>query len=246
MRVLLLSLFSCSCALLSAPIPMAKIVEQHTPQAKCLVLLLPGVGETAAAFRERGFIDALQASGASLDVVAANATLGYYFKGIAATRLEADVAAPARAMGAQKVWLIGISMGGFGVLHYAQQNVDHVDGVLALAPYLGSASIAKEVQGAGGLAKWTPDPTAPLTEANYQRQLWGWLHRVVTQQEAGPTLFLGYGDDDLGTEGAVLASALPAGHVLHTPGGHAWAPWLTLLKEFLNTPEFKTSCVGER
>jgi pimeloyl-ACP methyl ester carboxylesterase len=226
---------------------MHHIVEQHAPgaPAKCLVLLLPGAGDSDSTFREQGFIDALAATGASLDVVAANATMGYYFKGIAPARIEADVAAPSRALGAQKVWVVGMSMGGFGALSYAQQYTDHVDGVLALAPYLGAASLAKEVQDAGGLSRWSPDPKAPLTEANYQRQLWSWLHRLVIEKEAGPSLYVGYGDDDkLGAQDSVLANALPTGHVFHTPGGHDWAPWLALLKQFLGSAEFRESCAA--
>ena len=170
------------CGLLPAPLPMKKIIEVDRSDAKCLVVLLPGAGDHAKTFREQGFIDLLTGSGASLEVVAADATMGYYYRGIAAERIEADVIAPVRSLprrADQKVWLIGPSMGGFGSMHYAER-VGHVDGVLAIAPYLGDASIADEVQRAGGLKAWAGDKNEPITEENFQRQLWSWLHRDTT------------------------------------------------------------------
>lgn len=233
------------CSLLPAPVPMKKIVEVEQSNAKCFVLLLPGAGDHAKTFREQGFIDLLTGSGASLEVVAADATMGYYFKGVAAERIETDVMGPLLAVphrADQKVWLIGPSMGGFGSLHYAQR-VGHIDGVLAIAPYLGDSSIADEVQRAGGLKAWPADKKEPITEKNYQRQLWSWLHRVVTGEEPGPSIYVGWGTgDDLGVAGAVVGRALPEGHVFHAEGPHDWAPWRDVLKQFLKTEEFQKSC----
>ena len=234
------------CRFLPAPLPMAKIVEAQPKSgpAKCLFVLLPGAGDHAAIFREQGFIDLLQGTGWSVDLVAADATMGYYYRGIAAERIELDVAAPSRA-GQQHIWLVGTSMGGFGTFHYAQQYPEHVDGILAIAPYLGAKSVAEEVSTAGGLAKWTADPKAKLTEDNFQRQLWSYLHRVIVGEEKGPSFYVGYGDaDDLGTQDAVLAAALPPDHVFHAPGGHDWPVWRELLKQFLVTPEVKAACAN--
>lgn len=236
----------CSCRFLPAPIPMAKIVEAQQPNtpAKCLFILLPGAGDHAATFREQGFVDQLQGTGWSVDLVAADATMGYYFKGIAAERIEVDVAAPSR-LGQQQVWLIGTSMGGFGTFNYAMQYPDHVNGILAIAPYLGDKGIAQEVSAAGGLVKWAPDAKAmPLTEDNYQRQLWSYLHRVVTgDEQKAPSVYVGWGDaDGLGKPDSLLAAALPADHVFHAPGGHDWPVWRNLLKQFLLTPEIKAAC----
>ena len=143
--------------------------------ARCLVVLLPGAGDRMGAFADNGFVAAIQASGASVDVLSADATMGYYFRGVVGDRLEQDLLASARA-GHEHVWIVGVSMGGFGSLHYTQQHPEHVDGVIALAPYLGDRKLGEEIVRAGGLARWTPDPPAPLTKKNYQRQLWSWLH----------------------------------------------------------------------
>jgi pimeloyl-ACP methyl ester carboxylesterase len=229
------------------PVPstMASAFDPLPPpkQAKCLMVLLPGAGDTAETFREKGFVEAIQGSGARVDVVAANATLGYYLRGTAAERIEIDVVAPLRTRGYEQIWVLGISMGGFGAFHYTQFFPEHVDGILALAPYLGDLSLGREIRDAGGLAKWTPDPPAPIVEDNYQRQLWSWLHNVTTGKQPGPQIYLGYGDQDgLGAQDALLAQALPPDHVFHAPGGHDWGPWRALLLQFLRSSEFQRRC----
>ena len=244
-RCLLIVLLCTGCRLLPAPIPMTAI---HYPMpdreaARCLVVLLPGGGDRGDSFQDEGFIDAIRKSGVSVDLVSADATAGYYFRGIASERLDADVIGPARTSGYEQVWLIGISMGGFGVLDYGQRHAVGVDGIFALAPYLGADSLGEEIRHAGGLARWVPDMSEPLNEGNYQRQLWSWLHRVVTGKEKGPSIYLGVGDDDgLGPLDQVLGQALPRDHVFHTPGGHEWVPWRNLLQQFLQASDFKNRC----
>jgi len=251
MRYLLPIAFLCliGCGLMRAPTPMTSLRDPPPAgtTARCLVLLLPGAGDRASTFREEGFVAAIQRSGASVDIVAANATIGYYLKGRAAGRIEADVAAPARARGYEKVWILGISMGGFGAFHYTQQFSSHVDGVAAFAPYLGDRSLGAEIEAAGGLASWTPDAPATLTKKNYQRQLWSWLHQVTTPGQPGPSIYLGYGADDrLAPQNAILAAALPVNHVFHAQGGHDWPVWRGLLQQFLTRSDFARDCAGAR
>ncbi len=239
-------LFLASCkAFFPAPLPMRSTfdsVSGKTP-AKCLMVLLPGAGDVAETYSQQGFVEAILRSGASVDVVAANATLGYYLRGIAPDQIEIDVVAPLRKRGYAQIWITGISMGGFGALHYAQFFPEHVNGILTLAPYLGDLSLGNEIRSAGGLKKWTPDPAAAISEANYQRQLWSWLHNLVTGKQQGPAIYIGYGDQDaLGEQNALLAAALPADHVFHAPGGHDWQPWRALLQQFLRSSEFRQRC----
>lgn len=232
-----------ACSLLPAPTPMAHTyVAQGATPARCLVVLLPGAGDRMGTFTDEGFVAAIRESGASVDILSADATMGYYFRGVVGERLEHDLLANARA-GHEHVWIFGVSMGGFGSLHYTQQHTDHVDGVLAIAPWLGDRKLADEIQRAGGLARWTPDPPAPLTKHNYQRQLWSWLHHQTRATTAGPTLLLAYGDDDrLAPQDQLLAAALPGDHVFTTPGGHDWPVWRTLLRSALKHPAFVDSC----
>lgn len=228
-----------------APTPMASVLDPlpGPKQGKCLLVLLPGAGDVAETFREKGFVEMVRSSGLSADVVAANATLGYYLRGSAAQRIDEDVVAPLRARGYEQIWVLGISMGGFGSIHYTQSFPEHIDGLLALAPYLGDRSLTDEIREAGGLTKWTPDPPAPIVEENYQRQMWSWLHNIVTGKQPGPQLYVGYGDQDgLGAQDSLLAAALPEDHVFHTPGGHDWPPWRALLQQFLQSSEFQRRC----
>lgn len=242
--VLVLCLPGCK-LIFPAPSPMASVFDAYKGEgkAKCLVVLLPGAGDTAKTFRDERFVELIQKSGASADIVAANATLGYYLRGTSPQLIEADVVAPLRARGYEQTWVVGISMGGFGSLHYTQWFPEHVDGVLALAPWLGDQSLGREIRGAGGLEKWKPDAQEPITEDNYQRQLWSWLHRVTTGKGSKPQIYLGYGDtDSLGPQDAMLAAALPKDHVFTAPGGHDWPPWRALLEQFLASSEFQRRC----
>ncbi len=224
--------------------PMAFVADPlPAGKAKCLLVLLPGARDRAETFREEHFIEDIRASGLSVDVVAADATLGYYFERIAAARLEADVIGPARSKGYAQVWLLGISMGGYGTFHFTQQFPEHVDGIAAFAPYLGDAEVVQAIRDAGGLAKWTPPPVEPVVSANHTQQLWGYLHRVTTGQLPAPELYLGCGEGDRMRESvAVLAAALPANRVLTTKGGHTWGPWRDLLAQFLKASVFRDRC----
>jgi pimeloyl-ACP methyl ester carboxylesterase len=237
MRLCLLvaSVLNVGCTLLfHPPGPMDSAFDPlpGDKQARCLVVLLPGVADTAEVFREKGFVEAIRNSGLSTDIVSANATVGYYLDGSAAQRIEA-VVAPLRRRGYEQIWLVGVSMGGLGTLQYSQAFPDHVDGILALAPYLGDAPEA-EIREAGGLAKWSPDP---------QRQPWSWLRDVVTGKLKGPAIYVGYGDRDaiVGSE-SVLSTALPADRVLRTSGAHDWQSWRAVLDRFLKDSEFQRRC----
>ncbi len=230
-----------ACSLAPAPTPMTKtfVGQPDAASARCLVVLLPGAGDRASTFRDEGFIAAIQGSGASVDIVATDATLGYYYRGVVVERLAADVIGPLRGR-YEQVWLLGVSMGGFGSLHYAQQH-DGVDAVVVFAPYLGSRRLGDEIRSAGGLVRWIPDRPAPITKKNYQRQLWSWLHRVTTGADKGPTLYVGYGDDD-DRLAPLLAAGLPPANVFHAPGGHDWPVWRELLQQFLQRSPFTTRC----
>jgi pimeloyl-ACP methyl ester carboxylesterase len=212
-----------------------KSVDYGAAHAKCLVVLLPGRGDTAETFRERGFVESLLNSGADLEVIAADATLGYYAAGIISERLEADVIAPVR--GDQKVWLVGVSMGGLGVFDYARRHPGQVEGVIALAPFLGPASLAEEIRAAGGLRAWK---SSGLGDEDY-RELWAWLRDATAS--GAPEISLGYGEADrLAKEDSVLAEVLPADHVSRAPGGHEWKVWKPLFGKLLATSRLASSC----
>ena len=245
-RLPLLTVLLCGCFRLPpTPTPMAFVADPmpDRAKAKCLLVLLPGARDRAGDFRDEHFIEDIRASGLSVDVVSADATMGYYLKTIAARRLEEDVIGPARARGYAQVWLLGISMGGYGTFNYTQNFPEHVDGIAAFAPYLGAEEVVQSIREAGGLAKWTPPPVEPVNETNHSVQLWGYLQRITSGQLPRPELYLGCGDEDrMSKSVAVLAAVLPKDRILTTPGGHTWGPWRELLDQFLKTSVFKERC----
>lgn len=227
------------------PTPMAALADPLPAgqKAKCLLVLLPGARDRAETFREEHFIEDIRNSGLSVDVVSADATLGYYFQNTAALRLETDVIGPARARGYAQVWLLGISMGGYGTFNYTQHFPEHVDGIAAFAPYLGEEAVVQSIREAGGLAMWTPPPVETVIDTNHSQQVWGYLQRITSGQLPSPELYLGCGDTDrMSASVAVLAAALPKDRILTTSGGHSWGPWRDLLKQFLSASVFRERC----
>ena len=212
----------------------------HGPAtADGLVVFLPGFGDGPEAFVEHGFVDrVLQAEGGRFDAVCADAHAGYYFDGFQVLeRLAADVIGPARDAGYRRIWLVGISMGGFGVMHYARAHPDQITGVVGLAPYLGERGVIEEVRDAGGLASWSP-PVARISAMDEGRErasyeLWQFFQSYV-DTPTGPDLWLGWGrDDGLHVPAAEVAAVLPANHHATLPGGHTWTVWEPLFAELL-------------
>jgi Alpha/beta hydrolase family len=242
--LLLLSLFAPGCALLlPAPRPMHALSWPAASGApRCRLLLLPGVGDSAETFEQQAFVEAIRTRYPRVEVVSANATLGYYMGGTLRERLETDVLSPARERARAPLWILGISMGGMGALMHAYDAQD-VQGLLLLAPYLGERRVVEEVQRAGGLAAWQAPPPAPLNADNYAHQVWRWLKERTGGAQQGPVILLGYGNEDrLAPTDRLLAEALPPENVRTVPGGHDWPPWKALLAQFLEHPAVRSHC----
>jgi pimeloyl-ACP methyl ester carboxylesterase len=214
----------------AASAPLRTVAYGHAggAAADTLLVLLPGRGDRAETFAAEGFVDAARAADPRVDVVAADAHIGYYLRNVIVDRLWEDVVAPARARGYARVWLAGISMGGLGAVAFARAHPDAVAGLCLLAPYLGDDVVA-EVRRAGGLARWRPSG-APDDFA----RLWLFLKGYAAGAPGLPALWLGYGRSDRFVAAHdLLAAALPADHVLRADGGHDWPPWRALWAQFL-------------
>ncbi len=230
---------------LPAPTPMPSVEDflVSRGKAKCLLVLLPGAGDRAPVFHDEGIVAQIRKAGLSLDLIAADASPGYYANAVMPLRLETDIIAPARRRGYEQVWLLGISMGGFGTFHYAQQYPKHVDGIIALSPWLGRQTTIDEILAAGGLAMWKPPEVMPLDEDTFTPQTWGWVARVTSGAALGPPIYLGYGDTDTRVGSPrFLADVLPADRVFHAPGGHDWPTWHDLLDQVLANSALKDRC----
>lgn len=231
--------------LMPAPTPM-QTIEYSSPSqpAKCLFVLLPGRGDPAERFHEKGFIEDLQASNLSIDIRAVEATMGYYMSGTLLDRLEADVLTPEKVRSYKEIWLVGTSMGGLGSLLYSHAHFAEVTGVLLIAPFLGDKNLIDEIATAGGLEQWQAPPrTDTMSRDNYQRELWRWLQAATQGREAAPAIYLGYGTSDrLSRADSLLAEALPESRVFLTTGGHEWPAWRRVLAGFMRSTEFATHC----
>jgi pimeloyl-ACP methyl ester carboxylesterase len=240
-------LASTGCVWLSAPNPMTFRPDPlggADVKAKCLIVFLPGAGDNGSAYFDQGFVKMVRDHKLSADLVASDATFRYYFKGTFLERFEKDVMAPNLAKKYEHVWLVGISMGGFGSLFYPSQRPGQVDGVLALAPWLGDDDLNLKIRDAGGVKAWQAPEKAPVNEDNYQQQLWRWLKGVTTQNEPGPILWLGWGTKDQTMAGSdsMLGAVMPQDHIMSAEGAHQWKPWKEMFERFLNNSEMATQC----
>ena len=201
------------------------------PQAQTLIVFLPGAFSTIDEFVREGFVQEVRQRRVAADVVMADAHMGYYNQRTVVDRLEADVLAPARSAGYRDIWLVGISVGGFGALIHEEMLPGQVRGIVLLAPYLGERQMTRQIQDAGGLRSWkAPEGALPLEEM--ETRLWRWLQ--ANAAPGRPPLYLGYGTDDrFAPSHRLLAAALPAGRVFTTPGGHDWPAWRKLWQEML-------------
>jgi pimeloyl-ACP methyl ester carboxylesterase len=152
-------------------------------------------------------------------MLAPEAHIGYYMAETLVPRLKEDVVEPAAAQGYERIWLVGISMGGLGALMYERVHPEDVTGVFVICPFLGYRKIIREVADAGGVRNWSPGPYEP--ETDWQRMFWDWIRTYSGDPQAWPPIFLGYGrSDDFVQAQGLLAEVLPRGRVFEMDGGH--------------------------
>lgn len=204
-----------------------------------LLVLLPGASSRPEEFLREGFVRALRQRRLALDVVLVDAHLGYYKDRIILERLQADVIDPARAKGYRNIWLVGVSLGGFGAVIQALARPADTSGLILLAPYLGERRVSDAVELAGGLRAWRA-PAASEGEADdMDLRVWRWLQGYATDPATRPPLYLGFAlDDRLAPSNRLLAAALPADRVFTTPGGHDWPEWSALWDRMLDRAAF--------
>lgn len=207
-------------------VPMRTLV-QPAPcgPADTLVVMLPGTHSLPEEFLREGFVRTLRERQVAADVVLVDAHTGYYQSRTIIDRLHADVIEPARARGVRRVWIVGISLGAVGAMLYADEHPKALDGVVLLAPFLGTRLTALEIENAGGLAKWPAPERRPDEELD--ARLWRWLKK---QTEApGLRIVQGYGvDDRFAYNNRLFSQSLPPAQVFTAAGGHDWPAWNAL------------------
>ncbi len=163
-----------------------------------------------------------------VDIIAARPRLELYLSGDIAAALHRAVLEPALAQGYARLWLLGISLGGMAALLTASLRIAELEGIILLAPYLGTQGTIAALEAAGSLASATA----------LEQRIWAWLR----QDPARKAVYLGYGEADRFARGhRLLARALPARNVVTQPGGHDWATWTALWQRLLDTEPFGAS-----
>lgn len=210
---------------------------------RVLLVMLPGAGIAAGAFADQGMVDAVHGRGLAIDIVATGLDLGLYLDGNLAHALHRAIVEPALAQGYSRIWLLGISLGGMGALLYASAHADRVEGLILLAPFLGTQGTVAEIAAAGGVASWSASGSAATIP---EIRMLAWLQDVLVRRPARPALYLGHGRDDRFARGhRMLAESLPPRRVVTAPGGHDWATWLILWRRLLDASPFAAPALDD-
>lgn len=201
------------------------------PKSKALMIMLPGIGNRASAFADKGFIAELQTQHPNVEVMTAETHFGYYKERTVTTRLNKDIIKPAQQQGYNRIWLVGTSLGGLGSLLYAMEYPQDITGIIAIAPYLGDKKLIADISQAPSLQQWA---------RNYQGHdeiaLSLWIPLIQKSCEAKSlNLILATGSEDKFIKAhKLLAQCLPANNVHITQGKHRWGTWSTLWQTILD------------
>jgi pimeloyl-ACP methyl ester carboxylesterase len=233
----------------TVPIETIRYNCSGAKKARMLLVFLPGRGDTIKTFQNEGIIEAVRERGWPVDIIAVDAHLGYYLKGIFFLRMKEDVIDPAKAAGYKEIWMIGDSLGGFGSLSYAREYPDDITGVVLFGPFLGEEPLIREIKKAG-FEQWQPGTIAKNTQGGQERMNWIWLIDQVrlkagehgaNKHDRVPAVYLGYGRNDRFVSGHdLLASLLQPEHTISIEGDHDWSTWKKLWIMFLDKNIFGT------
>lgn len=215
-----------------ATVPLRTVSYPGSGQPRTLVVLLPGRRDSPEDFGREHFPEIAAQAGARVDMIAVDAHLAYYANRTILERLREDVIAPARRR-YDRIWLVGISIGGTGTLLYAGQHPKDVNGLVTFAPFLGD-KVIPEISAAGGVRSWRPPE--PLAPDDFQRRLWAFLKGYEGGPEGRLPLYLGWGrSDGFARANGMAAEILPPERVFTAPGGHEWKAWRSLWEQFVRT-----------
>ena len=193
-----------------------------------LVVMLPGIKDRAERFLVAGFVGD-DAAAEAFDVLVVEPQMSDYVRGTLVERLRAEVIGPARARGYDEIWLLGVSIGGYGSLLYANEFPADIQGIVLLSPYLGGRGVPRAITAAGGLDDWR----ATTHERPF---LDGWRALKGLTERSDTTILLGFGGQDrLAETYAPLLEALPRSQIYTADGGHEWTTWTPLWQEIKTT-----------
>lgn len=225
---LALAVLLSACAAPRPPTAPLRTIAQPSPcgPAETLLVLLPGSYSLPEDFVREGFVRTVRDEALAADLLLVDAHVGYYRDRSVVDRLHADVIRPAKARGYRSVWIAGISIGAVGAMLYADEHPGELDGVVLLAPFLGSRLNVLDIENAGGLSRWVASPPSPDEEVD--RRLWRWLKGQTDPAEPVRKIpiYQGYGvDDRFAYNNRLLSRELAPARVYTSEGGHDWPAW---------------------
>lgn len=189
---------------------------------------LPGAAMTAADIAAQGWDAEAADQGHAIDMVAIDLQAQRFDGADAIDALVAEWLQPARDAGA-RLWLGGLSLGGWQAVLCASRHPALLDGLCLLAPYPGDRVAWGAIERAGGLDTWSgpaPGETDPALT------VWAWWKRPPQR----PRVWMGYGRQDRFADGMDrMAARLGAAQVQRVDGGHDWACWRPLWSAFLTS-----------
>jgi pimeloyl-ACP methyl ester carboxylesterase len=124
-----------------------------------------------------------------------------------------------------------------GALLYASAHPGLVEGLVLLAPFLGTHGTMAEVAQAGSFASWSAATSAATAP---EREMLTWLQCHLRAEAPSPQLFLGHGERDRFRVGhRLLAAELPPERVASVDGGHDWPAWIQAWDQILARNPFR-------
>lgn len=202
--------------------PLLRHPDPRPAKDRLLLVMLPGAGIAAEDFTTHGLVAMSQAGGTVVDVIAAKPDQVLYLDGTVAPMLRQTILAPAREAGYRRIWLLGLSLGGMGALSCAAAGLGGIEGLILLAPFIGTHGTMAELTRAGGFASWQPEASAATPP---EREIISWLQSRLAGAP-GPDLWLGHAREDRFAAGhRLLAAALPENRSVLVEGRHDWAAW---------------------
>ncbi|WP_018153045.1 alpha/beta hydrolase [Leeia oryzae] len=192
------------------------------------LVFLPPAQATLEDLLTHGFVQAVRTRQLAVDVTLVETDYQQVLAGTVAADLQRDVMLPMLAADPTPIWMAGISLGAFNILHHASHYPDHLAGLVLLAPYPGTADILNEIEAGGGPARWARQPDVSLPD---ERRWWHWL----ATRGPVPEVHLGLSAEDRFRHGqAMLATLVAEEQTLRLPGTHQWPVWQTLWQQWLD------------
>jgi pimeloyl-ACP methyl ester carboxylesterase len=192
-----------------------------------LLVVIPGANQPVEELRDDGFLAAVRERGLDIDVALMSPQPAHLLDRSALAALRAEIVRPARSSTRARVWLAGISWGGFLALLYAADHSDELDGVCLLSPYLGNRMMTTELLRFESLASWSAATLDIHDELDEERRMWRYL--AGRGSAAALIRYLGFGSEDRFAQSQrLLADQLPPQAVDVIAGGHDSGVWRQL------------------